>query len=143
MVLPNLIHPVPVRIQQIVTGDTMYDEDFREPIQNSKRSTTIVVPGQPKFTDEGSLSISEGGVRPITDGHIIFRYIDLNRKSITLSLNDRFVKIGHVVCDLYIVRLVPVGEYPEHNGPTMVKAYFVDRQPSRQSKGVVDGQDGD
>ena len=68
-------------------------------------------------------------------GYVVFRYIDLNAREITLQLDDRFVSLGGVDCDLYIVSFRPMGHYPDQGGPTLLKALFDDRQPMRQGLG--------
>ena len=70
-----------------------------------------------------------------SDGYVLFRRIDLDTAGITLQRQDRFSKLGHVETDVYIVRLEHTAHYPDQGGPTLVKAYFEDRGPSRQTRG--------
>jgi hypothetical protein len=130
--IPNLIHPVPISIQQLDLTNSIQDEDMREPVQQNERSTTKIVNGQVKWTDLKKLSSSREGVIENSTGYVLFRYVDLESESITLKREDRIIKIGTLDVDVYIVSLVPLGHYSTQGGPTMVKAMFDDRQPSRQ-----------
>jgi len=132
MPIPNLIHPVPITIQQIDITETLFDEDYREPIQQSKRKTNIIVDGQIKWGMDDDLKMSRGGAQEKSDGYVLFRYVDLESASIVLRQNDRFIKLGTLEVDVYIIKLKPMGHYQDAGGPTIVKAYFLDRQPSRQ-----------
>lgn len=132
MVQPNLIHPIPIVIQQLSKGSTMYDPDFREPIQQSSRAATVTIKGQVKWVDAQMLVVSEGGPREEASGYVTFRYRDLAAKSVVLQLNDKFLKIGNIEGEFFIVRIHPQGHYTENGGATMLRAYFLDRQPSRQ-----------
>ena len=136
MALPNLIHPIDVKIQQLSTAETIYDEETREPIQKAARKATTTVKGQIQWGKSEDAQVAAGGVQMEADGYVLFRYADLKAKNITLELNDRFIKMGHVDTDVYIVGLQPVGHYPDQNGPSLLKAYFQDRQPSKQGQGL-------
>lgn len=136
MTVPNLIHPVPVKIQQIRKDTTVQDNDFREPVQRSKKDATETLQAQIAWKGEKILVMSEGGAQEQADGYVLFRSIDLQAKSITLQQNDRIIEIGTGAnkkeVDLYIIKLQPIGHYPDRGGSTLVKAFFEDRQPSRQ-----------
>lgn len=128
---PNLIHPVPVTIEQISYSDTIYDEDTREPIQQASRTAPVTLPGQAKYGSSKEASYQEGGLRENERGYVLFRQIDLTNLSITLKINDRITRIGVVDHDAYISRVEPMGHYPNYSGNTLVKVYFADRQPSK------------
>ena len=132
MTLPNLLHPVPIVIEQLDQTNTVYDEDYREPVMQASHATSKTLPGQVKWGLDDELAMSVGGPSEKADGYVLFRYVDLNAQSVTLKQNDRFTKIGNVETDVYIVSLKPIGHYPDAGGATMVKAFFSDRQPSRQ-----------
>jgi len=133
--LPRLIHPIDVTIEKIVKASTYYDEDAREPIQQAARAVPVVVKGQPKWTRQFGLDMEKGGARETAAGYVLFRKVDLDAVSVTLEDNDRITKMGHVECDVYVIRLEWTGHYPDQDGPSMVKAHFTDRRPS---KGVED-----
>jgi len=132
---PNLLHPVPIIIQQIDISSTFHDEDFREPIQQSVRKANTTVNGQVKWGIDDSLAMSRGGVSEESAGYVLFRYADLTAASVTLRQNDRFIKIGNVLTDVYILRLQPQGHYPSAGGATLIKAFFADRAPAKQRLG--------
>jgi hypothetical protein len=134
--IPNLIHPVPITIQQLNKSATFMDDDFREPVQRAAHTAEVIVPGQIKWGGKDSLVFTRGGVQESSNGYVLFRYVDLVAAGITLKDNDRMVKLGNIECDVYIIRLEPCGHYPDVGGASMVKAHFADRQPSRQGLGV-------
>lgn len=130
MVLPRLIHPVDVELEQQDAGSTHYDRDAREPVQRVARKIKVTVPGQVKWGAFQDVDDYEAG--PISDasGYVLFRYVDLTARSATVNKGDRITKIGQQERDLYINRLMPVGHYPDQGGAAMVKAFFSDRQPA-------------
>lgn len=135
MPTPRLLHKVPVEITRINKAGTIYDADAREPVQQAARSAPVVVDGQVNW--EGNFGggqareLDKAGPRTGEKGYVLFRYVDLNAKGITdLTHEDRISKIAGKAYDLYIVRLAPMGHYA--NGPTLVRAYFTDRDPSKQ-----------
>src|SRR4051812_18110415 len=136
MPLPNLIHRTNVTVQQIDRGATIYDEETREPVQQAERKVDTIVPGQILWGKQNSLSLMAGGAEQASEGYVLFRYVDLRSKSMTLQQNDRFIKMGHLDTDVYIVKLQPMGHYADQNGPALVRAYFASRQPSRQGQGL-------
>ena len=132
MVVPNLLHKVSIEITQISKATTFYDDDAREPIQHAARVAPVVVDGQVNWLgdrDGGQeQQANKGGASIKSTGYILFRYVDLNAKGITLRHEDRISKIASQDYDLYIHKLVPMGHY---KAPTLVRAYFSDRQPSK------------
>lgn len=136
MPIPNLIHPVDVKIEQIDKPSTFYDEDAREPIQQAARTTVVILKGQVRWTGQFDKESTDAGIKENESGYVLFRTTDLSAQSITLQVNDRVAQIGGRDMDSYLTRLEWLGHYPEVNGPTLVKAYFADRQPSKQTRGV-------
>lgn len=138
--LPHLLHPVPITIESIDQtrqedngGDgSWFDDDFREPVQQVEYSTAAIVMGQVKWGDSLRLGVSRSGPEAEAEGYVLFRYVDLEAKGITLHKNDRLTKIGKLATDVYIISLRPEGHYTDQGGATLVKAFFKDRQPSRQ-----------
>ena len=135
MTLPNLLHPVPITIQQRDIAVTKYDDDFREPIQKVSRTISKIIPGQVKWGIEDSLNLTKGGIQEKSNGYILFRYVDLAASKVVLQLGDRFANIGGLIVDLYITGFQPIGHYPSAGGPTLLKVFFADRQPSKQGHG--------
>jgi len=137
MPIPNLIHPVPIKIQKINRAGTLMDEDAREPIQFAKREATLIVPGQVKWVGQFKLEETRGGVVEGSSGYVLFRQVDLDAANggvgIELEQNDRFTRIGTRDTDVYVIELTPTGHYPDQGGHTMLKAWFGDR--GAQKKG--------
>lgn len=136
MPLPRLLHSVVIEIQQIDRTGTFQDDDAREPVQIVKRNITKQLPGQVKWGSQYNLEPTKVGPTENSDGYVLFRKVDLDSQSITLKSQDRIIKMGHVETDVYIVNFEWIGHYTDQVGPTMLKAYFIDRQPSKQTRGV-------
>lgn len=132
MPLPRLLHPIQVTVQQIDRDATIYDEETREPVQKVQRKIDTTLSAQVSWGRTKDLNASAGGVREEADGYVVFRYVDLAAKQITLQLNDRLIKMGHVVTDVYLIKLQPFGHYGDQNGPALIKAFFASRESSRQ-----------
>jgi hypothetical protein len=127
---PRLLHPVPVEMKLGVVADTLFDEDAREPVQQMKRATTVVVDGQPnKSVTTINLRFEKGGRQEGEDAYIIFRTQDLAAKSVVLDAYVNVVKVGLVAVDLYISRVTWEGHYD--GKATLAKVFFTDRKPSR------------
>ena len=140
MVLPNLIHPIDIEIQQISRSTTIVDPDFDEPVENVARAPTITCKGQVKWEDDDQQRPTKIGSDSGTEGYMLFRRIDLRNKGIpTLNQGDRFISIGSgankVPIDVFVVKLKYIGGYTDRKGSTMVKAFFRDRHPAKQTKG--------
>lgn len=134
MPVPNLIHPIPVKIEQIDRAGSFVDDDAREPIQFAKRNPVKTVKAQVKWDFELGLTMTKGGAQEGASGYALFRYVDLEAQGIELQQNDRFIEMGGLKTDVYITRLQPTATYDDIGGPTMVKAFFADRQPSRSGE---------
>lgn len=132
----RLLHITRITLQQIDRSTTIYDNETREPVQEVKRKVDTILPGQVQWGKQRSLQLAAGGADENSEGYIVFRYTDLRSSNITLDLNDRFIKMGHLAVDVYITKLEPFGHYSDMNGPTLVKAYFVSRTQSRQGQGL-------
>jgi hypothetical protein len=137
MPLPNLIHPVPITIQRKDVPSTYVDGDFREPVQQSARLATVVVPGQVKWFSDEDMLAGHAGIQGESDGYILFRRVDLAAAGVVLKLNDRFAKLANIDTDLYIVNFRHEGHWPAEGGSTLMKAFFKDRTPSRQNRGTL------
>lgn len=139
MALPRLLHPVPTRIKQIRTDKTIYDNDYREPVQQVARDEEKTVPGQWKWGLDRELRSTKSGPEEGSRGYVLFRLIDLEKQSVKIQRGDQITGYGsgrgRVDLDVYIVELEYIGHYPDQVGPSMVKAFFNDRQPGRQSPG--------
>jgi len=132
MVLPNLLHPIPIQVSQLDTSGTLYDDEAREPIQQATRSSVVTIPGQVKYGSSREASFHLGGLRENERGYVLFRQVDLDAQSVTLKINDRIVKIGQITQSADITRIEPMGHYPDQNGASLIRVYFSDRAPSKQ-----------
>ncbi len=135
MPIPRLIHPISVTIQRRDLASTVVDNDFREPIQQAARFSDVVVKGQIKFFTQEELNVERGGSVIDSTGFVLFRYHDLGKAGIEININDRFIKLGKIEVDYYVVRIESKGHWPDRGGATLVRCYFQDRTPSRQNAG--------
>jgi hypothetical protein len=131
MPLPRLIHPIKITISQWDVNNTVFDDDMKEPIGRSARSESIILDGQPKWTEKDAVTYSYGGVDLKSTGYVLFRYVDMNSKSWIPKRQDRITQIGHLPTELYVVSSKPVGHYPDQNGASLIKVYFSDMNPGK------------
>jgi hypothetical protein len=134
---PNLIHPVDVVLQQISRATSIMDDDYREPVQMAARDTKKTLQGQVSWRTKGSLQQGYTGPAADASGYVLFLNVDLTRESITIKREDRFTSMGGVDTDVYVVATRPCGHYPGL-GATMLKCFFADRSPTRNSPGGYD-----
>ena len=138
MINPRLLHITQITIQQIDEDNTFYDEDYREPAQQSARKANIVLQGQVTWERHENVRNRHIEIGDIgdSDGAIMFRIADLARLGIELQINDRIIKMGLVNLDCYISSFQYTGHYAHLNGPAFIKAFFVDKRPKRQGRGI-------
>ena len=140
MPIPNLIHPVAVVIEPIQRSQTIVDDDYGEEFESTDYGVPVTIKGQIKWGKDDKLRPTDLGAESGSDGYVLFRKVDLA----TLSLSDpkqgdRISKLGTVNVDVYVVEVRHEGHYSDQSGPTLVKAYFKDRNPAKQDKGVTYG----
>jgi len=135
--LPRLLHAVPCVIERIDRASTIYDDDAREAISQAQRKPPVTIPGQVKWASQYSLEMTKAGARENSNGYVLFRKVDLDKAGVTLQDNDRIAKMGHVECDLYVDRMEWTAHYADQGGPSLLKAFFSDRQPAKQTRGVA------
>lgn len=129
---PRLLHITDIDISRIDKSTTAYDEDAREVIQQATRYTTIALPGQIAQGQSKGLDLVIGGVQLRADGYVLFRKYDLDAAGFTIVVGDRFSKFGHLDMDVYVIKLKWIGHYADKDGATLLKAFFQDRQPTKQ-----------
>jgi hypothetical protein len=134
MPIPNLLHPVPVTVQPIDRENTIVDTGYGEEYEVVARTATVVLPGQVKWGGFDRFRATDAGPEEGEDGYVLFRAIDLRAKSLaTIKRGDRFIALGgspnSVATDVYVTRVRFEGHYPDQKGPTLLKAFFTDRQP--------------
>lgn len=134
MVLPNLIHPVPITISQIDRDNTVVDAGYGEEYEVVAREASVSCPGQVKWGASDRYRPSDIGPEEGEDGYVLFRNVDLRARGIaSIVRGDRFLSLGGspnaIATDVYVVRVRFEGHYPDQNGPALLKAFFSDRQP--------------
>jgi hypothetical protein len=127
MPIPNLLHPVKITLQRRNVTDTLYDEDMREPIGQTSYYAEETLMGQVSWENKDNVYVDEKGTQLKAIGYVLFRYVDLESKGITLKYQDRIKKIGRHEEELYIINTKPIGHYPDQDGATLIRAYFTDR----------------
>lgn len=138
MPLPRLLHKTPVYIRQIDRKFTArYDHNLKEPIGQVRRpSVPIKLIAQVHIGATDNPTASAGGVTEDSRGYCLFRTADLRDADVTLDRGDQIVQMGDPpndrATDYYITHFDWKGHYAQHGGPTLVKAFFSDRHPSRQ-----------
>lgn len=143
MPLPNLIHPVNIEWEPLQRAQTIVDDDFREPIQQGNRSVRYNVPGQVNWkTGDDMANPRNFGSESEADGYILFRWVDLEAAGAPIpKQGDRVIATGsgnrRYVVDVYVIRVQPMGHYPDQRGPSLFRAWFKDRSPSKQNRGGV------
>lgn len=139
MVAPRLIHPVDVELEQLSRSTTVVDDEFREPIQQGDRSTRVTLQAQPKWGFDDKNIPTKLGSDSEADGYFLFRTDQLATAGVTIQQGDRFVSVGSGAnkrdIDVYVVRLQPMGHYTDQLGNTLLRAWFKDRHPSKQTRG--------
>lgn len=140
MVLPRLIHPLATEIQPHQPDQTIQNEIYREPVESVSRGPTYMIQGQWKWFGDRELRMQKIGAQEESDGYVLLRRRDLAALGQKISINDRIVGygvgVGRVDLDVYVVKLRHEGHYPDQGGPALLKAFFLARQPGRQSSGV-------
>jgi hypothetical protein len=110
--IPRLIHPVIVVVEQIDPASQTVDAVFRQPIGTPVKITRTLR-GQVKTARAQSLQPTAGGNSPVanSDGHVTFAAGDLTRAGVTLNPGDVIVSEGGVAVRHRITRTEPHGTY--------------------------------
>jgi len=136
----RLLHPVLIEVEKIKRTVAPMDPDYAEPVQQAARGPRISVPGQVQWGMDERLRATLIGAEQESEGYVLFRRVDLRAVGLNeIAQNDRFVAFGtgpnRVEVDLYVIGLRYNIHYQDMGGATMVKAFFKDRFPSKQSRG--------
>lgn len=130
MVMPNLIHPVSVKVERLDEGATVYDEDAREPVKQGSRKTTYTLPAQVKWGTHDGMEPTDIGPGDVESGYVLFRKPECVAAGYHPKRKDRIVQIGSLTgLTLFITAVQPMGHYPDQNGYTLWKCVFSDRSP--------------
>lgn len=135
MPTPRLLHPVPVELRKKDVARTIMDDNYSEAVgQVRRKQKPIQLVAQHMIKKEKMAAATEGGVQEESEGYLLFRTSDLRDKETDVVRGDRIVSMGAAKnkreTNFYIIKLQFIGHYPEHAGATMVKAFYMDRQPS-------------
>jgi hypothetical protein len=145
IVLPNLIHPVPVFLRKAEKALTaVQDDNLHEPVGQVRRQQAPTrFLAQVSWGKDQRQDQVAGGAASASDGYLLFRPADLRGRHFEIEVGDCIVQIGEGNAarstDLYVVALTWMGHYPDQNGASLVRAYFEDRSPSRASRGSTWG----
>jgi hypothetical protein len=116
-----------VVIDQIDPDATVWDEQAREPVRQTK-TKRITVNAQVKWFQMDDPKAMEAGVHLGARGYLLFSTYELREAGISINRQDRVIKIGYMdVEDTYIRGFAPMGHYPDQNGAGLLKAYFGDK----------------
>ena len=126
---PDLVHPIPVEIEQIDKSSTDWDDDAREAIRTVARTAVKKLNAQISWSVKDDPNPEKMGISEETRGYLLFKKKDLSGESVTISRGDKISKIGHDIVELYVTGLIPVGHYPDQGGASLLQAYFGDRNP--------------
>lgn len=126
---PDLVHPIPIEIEQIDKDSTFYDDDAREAIRDAARPEVKKLSAQVSWSVKDDPAPEKMGISEETRGYLLFKKKDLSGESVTINRGDKISKIGHDTVELYVLGLTPAGHYPDQGGATLLQAYFGDRNP--------------
>lgn len=154
MTLPNLIHPVPIRLRRQVPASTVFDPLSREPVRQVWREgdgpgmgSEIALVGQVSYVIPGEIRRPRrdpGGTVEESSGYVLVRVFDLIAAAhavevagvltIYLSRGDRFTRIGRRAVNYFLLFFRDLGHYTANGGSTLLQVHFGDRDP--ESPGV-------
>lgn len=130
--IPNLIHPIPIRIEPSEPETTgLLDPDAREPVLGVRGGASWTIDAQIAYDLRNPPSFEIGGVRITATGFVVVRTADLAARSKTISCGDRIASIGGTTTDLYVLGTTPRAHYTDQGGATLLRCYFSDRKPVR------------
>jgi len=138
--IPRLLHPIPTYIQSLSVDDTIQDDGYNEPVYNTCYNEYFTIPGQWKWYSEKELNIQRYGLEEVSNGYVLVRTYDLNFIGKNIKIGDRIAGYGtgynKIDLDVYVTQLRYEGHYQHHGGPSLLKIFFSDKQPKRQTRGL-------
>lgn len=114
--IPRLIHPVDVVVQQVNGAGTTIDADFREPI-GTVATTSVTLSGQLSEGRGRSLAMGAGGDTPTANstGHVVFEIDALavanDGAGVVLHIGDRITSIAGGTVNHRITRIEDKAHY--------------------------------
>lgn len=138
MLGPRLINPVPVFIRKADPDNTAaVNTSLHEPVGQMRRfRDPIKLLAQISYIKMDNPVPTAGGINEISDGYLVFQISRLRKMGIMVDRGDQVTQIGQgrtlMAVDYYITKIQPLGHTSLAKGATLIKAYFADRQPTRQ-----------
>lgn len=129
MVAPNLIHPVPVVIEQIDKSETLFDDDAQEPIGRPEYNQ-VRISAQVKWKSIDDPEWMWSGRREGWNGYLLFLRSTLVARGVTINKGDLITSIGHRTCRVFVESFEDAGHYPDIGGNGLMLAFFSDRSPA-------------
>lgn len=143
--IPNLIHPVRVKVKRLVRDELVMDLDAREPYHGRRTTTSseVTIDAQIKWRARDDLVPQMAGVVERSIGYILVRLIDMDAAmgtGVRFKRGDQIVEMGVLSgLDLYIVREEPIAHWHDQGGTTLIKYHFEDRAPVQQVVEIYSG----
>ncbi len=103
--IPELIEPSPIVIEQLDTGNTVYDALAREPIKSVARTAAVTLTAQVAWGRSAKYAHragGQGGLNSEARGYLVFKTSDLDDAGVTLARGDKVVTIGGRPADVYL-----------------------------------------
>jgi len=129
VVAPNLIHPVPIVVEQIDKDEIEWDEDAQEPVGAEEYTSEVTLQAQVHWRSIDDPDWTWSGRDDSTKGYVLFLWADLRARSITIAVGDHIRKIGDRDVDLYVESFEDAAHYPDLGGAGFLLAFFADRTP--------------
>jgi hypothetical protein len=154
MTIPNLIHPIPVRVQRQLAAATTFDSRARQPVrqlwkkgQGPGTGDAEDLEAQVNWNDGrvGEPELQPEGAEERSEGYLLFRLVDLLDAGVAtdhgdgtvdfgFKRGDRIVRIGRRRTNLYVTYFRDVAGYPDQDGCTLLEVNFSDRAPSSSAR---------
>lgn len=107
--LPAVLNPVDIVVDQRSVATTAIDPDFDEPLGAAARGASITLRGQVNYGSASGhherLVRSRTGDEAASSGHLLFRKKDLDDAGVTIGKGDRVSSIAGVSVDLEIIEV--------------------------------------
>ena len=122
--IPRLIHPIQVLVEQVDVEATEVDPDFRESrsMQGATFQPGTCLAAQIRWGAKDEYRRSLGGDEYKADGHFTFLVDELARVGLTLHKGDRVSSVADQTMRYRITEIRPAGHY--HGRHYLIEAVF-------------------
>jgi hypothetical protein len=122
--IPRLVHPIDVLVEQVDSVATTVDADFREPVNAAGAvfRPPVQLRAQITWGTKDEFRRSPGGDEYQSDGHLTFLRAELDARGIQLHKGDRVEATADQTYRYRVVAVEPAGHY--NSRPYLVKAIF-------------------